>query len=119
LSEGTKIGHVHLKVSNLQKSISFYRDLLGLDLMSYWGSAAFLSAGGYHHHVGLNTWESLAGPPVDKEWIGLENFTASVSKENFTELSSRLADSPILSGQGTDQLHILDPDDITVVIQSP
>ncbi|HUK50523.1 MAG TPA: VOC family protein [Terriglobales bacterium] len=118
LPEGAKIGHVHLKVSNLQKSIAFYRDLLGLDLMSYWGSAAFLSAGGYHHHVGLNTWESLDGPRVDKSWIGIEHYTANVTKDNFTELSSRLADSPIASSQGSSQLYILDPDNITIIVHS-
>ena len=55
----TKIGHVHLKVSNLEKSLAFYQDLLGFTLMMKMGEdAAFLSAGGYHHHIGLNTWYS-------------------------------------------------------------
>ena len=61
-----KIGHVHLKVSDLDRSIAFYRDVIGLDLTQTYGTgAAFLSAGGYHHHIGLNTWESLGGtrPP--------------------------------------------------------
>ena len=116
-SEGTRIGHVHLKVSDLQRSISFYRDVLGLDLMSYWESAAFLSAGGYHHHIGMNTWESLRGPPVKKEWSGMEYFTATIGRDNFTELSSRLADSPIASGQGSDELYISDPDNITIIIR--
>jgi len=117
-SEGTRIGHVHLKVSDLQRSIGFYRDLLGLDLMSYWGSAAFLSAGGYHHHVGINTWESLGGPPIERAWTGIEYFTATVTKENFTELSLRLADSPVASGQGSNQLHISDPDNITIIVRA-
>jgi len=115
-SEGTRIGHVHLKVADLQRSIAFYRDILGLDLMSYWGSAAFLSAGGYHHHVGMNTWESLGGPPVERVWTGLEYFTIQVGKNNFSELSSRLADSSVAAGQGTSQLQILDPDHITLII---
>jgi catechol 2,3-dioxygenase len=57
-----RIGHVHLKVADLERAIGFYRDLLGFDLTQRLGSsAAFLSAGGYHHHIGLNTWESLGG----------------------------------------------------------
>ena len=58
---GTRIGHVHLKVANLERAIGFYRDFLGFDLIFDMGSAAFLSAGGYHHHIGLNTWESKDG----------------------------------------------------------
>ena len=58
------IGHVHLKVTDLERSIAFYRDVLGLELKQRYGSqAAFLSAGGYHHHIGLNTWESAGLAP--------------------------------------------------------
>ena len=61
-----RIGHVHLKVSDLEKSIAFYRDLLGFELtMMYGDQAALLSAGGYHHHIGLNTWHSKNSPPAD------------------------------------------------------
>lgn len=116
-AEGTRIGHVHLKVSDLQRSIGFYRDLLGFDLMSYWGSAAFLSVGGYHHHVGMNTWESLGSRPVERAWTGMEYFAAAIGKDNFKELSARLAESPIASGQGSDQLHISDPDNITIILR--
>lgn len=63
----TRIGHVHLKVSNLERALGFYRDLLGFELTTRYGNeAAFLSAGGYHHHIGLNTWHSKnAGAPPD------------------------------------------------------
>ena len=63
---GTKIGHVHLKVADLDRSLKFYCDVLGFELMQKYGTqAAFVSAGGYHHHIGLNTWESEGGrlPP--------------------------------------------------------
>src|SRR5947199_7059818 len=66
ISAGTRIGHVHLKVSDLDRALGFYRDVLGFELTQRFGtSAAFLSAGGYHHHIGLNTWESAGGsaPP--------------------------------------------------------
>jgi catechol 2,3-dioxygenase len=66
------IGHVHLKVSDLDRAIAFYRDVLGFDLMQkIGGQAAFLSAGGYHHHIGLNTWESKGGPPPPRGTTGL------------------------------------------------
>jgi catechol 2,3-dioxygenase len=58
-----KIGHVHLKVKDIDQSIKFYQDVLGFELVDHLGSAAFLSAGGYHHHIGLNTWDSHAGKP--------------------------------------------------------
>ena len=70
--EGTVVGHVHLKVSDLERSITFYRDVLGFELQQRFGdSAAFLGAGGYHHHVGLNTWQSAGGPPAPRDSAGL------------------------------------------------
>lgn len=69
---GTRIGHVHLKVSDLERSIAFYRDVIGLEVMQHYGTqAAFLSAGGYHHHLGLNTWESAGGPRPPRNAVGL------------------------------------------------
>jgi catechol 2,3-dioxygenase len=66
------VGHVHLKVSDLERSLAFYRDLLGFDVMQRYGDeAAFLSAGGYHHHIGLNTWESRGGSPPPPGTTGL------------------------------------------------
>src|SRR5919204_3317243 len=66
------IGHVHLKVSDLERSIAFYRDVLGFELMQRMGDeAAFISAGGYHHHIGLNTWGSRGGSPPPSGHTGL------------------------------------------------
>lgn len=68
----TQIGHVHLKVSDLERAVAFYRDVLGFDeTVRYGDQAAFLSAGGYHHHIGLNTWESRGGPPPSRGTTGL------------------------------------------------
>lgn len=68
----TRIGHVHLKVSDLQRSLDFYCGLLGFELMVRYGTeAAFISAGGYHHHIGLNTWYSKGKPPAPVEAAGL------------------------------------------------
>ena len=65
------IGHVHLKVADLDRALAFYRGVLGFDLMQRLGAAAFLSAGGYHHHIGLNTWESQGGSPPAPGTTGL------------------------------------------------
>ena len=68
----TRIGHVHLKVSDLQKSLAFYSDLLGFELVTMYGDqAAFISAGGYHHHIGLNTWHSKGAGPAPAHAPGL------------------------------------------------
>ena len=63
IDPGTDIGHVHLRVSDLDRSIAFYTEALGFEVQARLPGAAFLSAGGYHHHIGLNTWESAGGPP--------------------------------------------------------
>lgn len=68
----TRIGHVHLKVSDLERSLGFYRDLLGFEETQRYGTnAVFLSAGGYHHHIGLNTWYSKGAPPAPVRSAGL------------------------------------------------
>jgi len=69
---GVRIGHVHLKVSDLERALGFYRDLLGFELIQYYGdNAAFISAGGYHHHIGLNTWYSKGADPAPARAAGL------------------------------------------------
>ena len=72
IAAGVRVGHVHLKVADLERALGFYRDVLGFELVQRYGSrAAFLSAGGYHHHIGLNTWESLGGQPPAPGTTGL------------------------------------------------
>ena len=72
LPSKTRIGHVHLKVSNIEKSLEFYRDLLGFKITQRMGdSAVFLSAGGYHHHIALNTWNSAGAGRASKDGVGL------------------------------------------------
>jgi catechol 2,3-dioxygenase len=67
-----RIGHIHLKVADLERSLGFYRDVLGFEITQRLGNqAAFLSAGGYHHHIGLNTWESAGGQPPASGTTGL------------------------------------------------
>src|SRR5205809_824864 len=72
IDSGVRIGHVHLKVADLERALAFYRDVLGFEVTQRMGrQAAFLSAGGYHHHIGLNTWESAGGPPPPPGTTGL------------------------------------------------
>jgi len=72
IDAGVRIGHVHLKVANLERALAFYRDVLGFELTQRYGeAAAFVSAGGYHHHIGLNTWESEGGSPPPPGTTGL------------------------------------------------
>jgi catechol 2,3-dioxygenase len=69
---GTSIGHVHLKVSDIDRAVAFYGDVLGFELRQRYGhQAAFMAADGYHHHIGLNTWESAGGPPPPRGTTGL------------------------------------------------
>jgi catechol 2,3-dioxygenase len=69
---GTRIGHIHLKVSDIERSLKFYCDLLGFEVQQRYGdSAVFISAGGYHHHIGLNTWYSKNGGPASQHTAGL------------------------------------------------
>src|SRR6478735_657801 len=72
ITPGARIGHVHLKVADLERSLAFYCGVLGFQLMMRYGrDAAFVAAGGYHHHIGLNTWESLGGSPPPAKSTGL------------------------------------------------
>lgn len=72
LPPATRVGHVHLKVADLDRAIAFYSGVLGFEVQQHYGTqAAFLSAGGYHHHIGLNTWESAGGTPPPPGHTGL------------------------------------------------
>lgn len=111
------IGHVHLKVSNLNRSLEFYRDLLGFELTSMYGDeAAFLSAGGYHHHIGLNTWHSNGMPPAPVNGVGLYH-TAIVypSRKDLAVILERLnnAKYPLTGASDhgvSEALYLNDPD---------
>ena len=113
----THIGHIHLKVSDLEKALVFYRDILGFRVMQHFGnSAVFLSAGGYHHHIGLNTWYSKNASPAEINQCGLFH-TAIVypTRKDLAVALTRLIDSkyPLTgaSDHGVSQaLYLDDPD---------
>jgi catechol 2,3-dioxygenase len=114
----TRIGHVHLKVSDLDRALSFYRDLLGFQVMQLWGTqAAFISAGGYHHHIGLNTWYSKGGGPAPKNTAGLFH-TAILypTRKDLAAILKRLFDAgyPITGSADhgvSEAIYLDDPDE--------
>ncbi len=96
----TRIGHVHLKVSDIQRSETFYRDVLGFEVTARYGSdAVFMSAGGYHHHIGLNTWHSKGGQPPPARSTGL--FHLAILYPNRRELARAVA-AVLEAGVGLD-----------------
>ncbi len=92
LQPETTLGHMHLHVAYLEEATSFYQDVVGLNLMLAWGGAAsFLSAGGYHHHLGLNVWNGVGAPPPPENSIGLRHFTIQLTdQEERQKLVRRL-----------------------------
>jgi catechol 2,3-dioxygenase len=91
---GAFIGHVHLKVADLDRAIWFYRDVMGFDLLFRMDTAAFLSAGGYHHHIGLNTWESKGGQPPAGGTTGLYHFAINYpTRRDLAVAYKRLLDN--------------------------
>jgi len=115
---GVRIGHVHLKVANLERALGFYRDVLGFELMQRYGrQAAFLSAGGYHHHIGLNTWESAGGRPPEPGTTGLYHMAILYpTRQELADALRRLIKAGIpLDGASdhgvSEALYLRDPDD--------
>lgn len=87
----TTIGHVHLHVGDLTEGLSFYRDLVGFDLVTYIDVAAFVSAGGYHHHLAFNTWQGLGAPPSPPETAGLDHWSVVLpTADDVNEVAARL-----------------------------
>ncbi|MBZ6078624.1 VOC family protein [Microvirga puerhi] len=114
---GTRIGHVHLKVADLDRALGFYRDVLGFELTQRYGSqAAFLSAGGYHHHIGLNTWESAGGSPPPPGTTGLYHVAILYpTREALADALRRLVEAGIMLDGASDHgvseaLYLRDPD---------
>ncbi|MBD1426709.1 VOC family protein [Sphingobacterium arenae] len=113
----TRIGHVHLKVSDLEKSLSFYSGLLGFEITTMYGDqAAFISAGGYHHHIGLNTWHSQGAPPASVNGVGLYH-TAILypDRKDLAEIFERIraANYPLTGASDhgvSEALYLDDPD---------
>jgi catechol 2,3-dioxygenase len=112
------IGHVHLKVSDIDRALGFYRDVLGFDVTQRLGDeAAFVSAGGYHHHIGLNTWESKGAPPPPRRATGLYHVAIRYpDRRALAAALKRLVDARVPLTGASDHgvsvaLYLRDPDD--------
>ena len=113
----TMVGHIHLKVTDLERALKFYRDLLGFELTTLYGhQAAFLSAGGYHHHIGLNTWHSKDGSLAPQRAAGLYH-TAFLypTRKDLARIVKRLIDNeyPITGASDhgvSEAIYLNDPD---------
>lgn len=113
----TRIGHVHLKVSDLDRSLAFYHELLGFEIMQRYGSqAVFLSAGGYHHHIGLNTWHSKDAEPAPVHAPGLYHIAILYpERRDLAVILKRLVDTKYpLTGASdhgvSEAIYLNDPD---------
>ena len=118
IDPGVRIGHVHLKVADLDRALGFYCGVLGFELMQRIGpQAAFISAGGYHHHIGLNTWESRGGPPPPQGTTGLYHLAVLYpTRARLADALRRLIEAKIpLEGASdhgvSEALYLRDPDD--------
>ena len=118
IDAGVRIGHVHLKVADLERAISFYQGVLGFDVVQRLGdAAAFLSAGEYHHHIGLNTWESLGGSPPGPSSTGLYHTailypTRAALADAFRRVVAAGIDLDGAADHGvSESLYLRDPDD--------
>jgi catechol 2,3-dioxygenase len=112
-----RIGHVHLKVADLERALGFWRDVLGFELTQRYGpQAAFLAAGGYHHHIGLNTWESAGGAPPARGTTGLYHVAILYpTRAALADALRRLIDAGVALDGASDHgvseaLYLRDPD---------
>jgi catechol 2,3-dioxygenase len=117
VTAGARIGHVHLKVADLDRAVAFYSGVLGFELQQRYGDqAAFLSAGGYHHHIGLNTWDSLGGTPPPSGHTGL--YHAAIlypTRRDLADALRRLTEAGVALDGASDHgvseaLYLRDPD---------
>ena len=118
INPGVRIGHVHLKVADVDRALAFYCGVLGFELTQRIGpQAAFISAGGYHHHIGLNTWESRGGPPPPQGTTGLYHLAILYpTRAELADALRRLIEAKIpLEGASdhgvSEALYLRDPDD--------
>jgi catechol 2,3-dioxygenase len=121
IDPGVDIGHVHLKVADIDRSLDFYCEVLGFELQARIGDdAAFISAGGYHHHIGLNTWESAGGSPPPPGTTGLYHVAIRYpTRRQLADALRRLGDAGIALNGASDHgvseaLYLDDPDGIGV-----
>ena len=116
--DGTRVGHIHLQVGDIPQAVVFYHDILGFDIVATMPSALFVSAGGYHHHIGMNIWHSRNAPPAPTDTAGLRFFTLELpSEEARAAVAARLTADGIAYSQTLDAVIVQDPWQNTLVLQ--
>ncbi|HEU4785477.1 MAG TPA: VOC family protein [Ktedonobacterales bacterium] len=116
--DGTRVGHIHLQIGDVPKAKVFYHDVLGFDIVASMPSALFVSAGGYHHHIGMNIWHSRNAPPAPAGTAGLRFFTLEIpSEEARSAIVARLDAADIPSTQTPDAVIVQDPWQNTLALQ--
>ena len=118
---GLAVGHVHLHVGDLERGLAFYRDVLGFELMTFMpGAAAFVSAGGYHHHLGFNIWRGEGVAPVPEGRVGLRHWTVVLEDpEEVAVVGGRIRDAGIATEEREGGLLVRDPWEIAVLFSTP
>jgi catechol 2,3-dioxygenase len=110
LPAGTTIGHVHLQIGDIPQGAAFYHDVLGFDIVAAMPTALFVSAGGYHHHLGMNTWHSLGAPPAPADMVGLRFFTITLpSDDALRAIVARLDAARIAYTEADSVIAVRDP----------
>ena len=112
----TVVGHVHLHIGDIDRSLAFYRDVIGFEVMTLLDSAAFVAAGGYHHHLGLNIWRGRGAPPVPAGVVGLRHWTIVLPAEDVAALCQRVIAAGAPYEDTPDGLLVRDPWDITLLV---
>jgi len=119
LDQETRLGHMHLHVADLAEATEFYENVLGFDFqMNYGGSAAFFSAGGYHHHIGINTWNGVGAPPPPPDSVGLRHFSVQLTNQDEkTRLIERLDRADVPFEEREDGILVRDPSQNGILIK--
>jgi catechol 2,3-dioxygenase len=121
MERGTQLGHMHLKVASIPDAKEFYCNVIGFDfVMGYGPSALFVSAGGYHHHIGLNTWESAGAPPPPPDAIGLRDFIVRLPhRAELDAVVARVQRAGIATTETTEGILVRDPSQNGIVLSVP
>ncbi|MDQ2787531.1 MAG: VOC family protein [Chloroflexota bacterium] len=119
LPAGTRLGHIHLQVGDIAQATTFYHDILGFDIVAGMPSALFVSAGGYHHHIGMNTWHSKDATPAPADMVGLRFFTVNFPTEDARQaVLARIAAAGLATTQAGDAVAVQDPWQNTLLLKA-
>jgi catechol 2,3-dioxygenase len=119
VTPGLRVGHLHLHVGDIAEALGFYRDLLGFELQANLGTAAFVSAGGYHHHVGLNVWKGQGVGPAPLRTAGLHHWTAELPAGDLEALRRRLEEARLQLEPVEGGFRVRDPWEIAADFVAP